>query len=127
MRTIANVIWVLIGGWFVALGWLLAAVLSLIGIVTIPAIPACLRMASYAIWPFGRTVVDDPTANPVGSSLFNLVWLVLIGWWLALVHLFAALGQAITVVGIVNALVLLKFIPLTLMPYGKRVVPVGTV
>lgn len=124
MRTLGNIIWVLFGGWLVALGWLLAAVLSVIGIVTIPAVPACLRMASYAFWPFGRTVVDDPAANPLGSGLFNVVWLVLIGWWLALAHLAVALGQAITIVGLVNVFGYLKLIPLALMPYGKKIVEV---
>ena len=123
MRTIANVIWVLFGGWFIALGWLLAALLSVIGIVTIPAAIPCLRMASYAFWPFGRTVVDDPSASPIGSGLFNIVWMILIGWWLAIAHLFAALGQAITIVGLVNVVALIKMIPLALMPYGKRIVP----
>lgn len=124
MRTLGNIIWVFFGGWLVALSWLLAAVLSVVGIVTIPAAPACLRMASYAFWPFGRTVVDDPSASPIGSGLFNIVWFVLIGWWLALSHLVAALGQAITIIGLVNVIGYIKLLPLALMPYGKKIVKV---
>lgn len=123
MRTVLNIIWVVFGGWLVALAWLLASVISVIGIVTIPAVPACWRMASYSFLPFGYTVVDDEDASPVGSAFFNIVWLVLIGWWMVLVYLVAALGQSLTIVGLVNAVGLLKQIPLALMPYGKKIVP----
>lgn len=124
MRTLGNIIWVLFGGWLVALGWLVAAVVSVLGIVTIPAAVPCVRMASYAFWPFGRAVVDDPNANPIGSGVFNFVWIVLIGWWLAIVHIVAALGQAITIIGLVNVVAYIKLIPLAFAPYGKMIIKV---
>ncbi|WP_336250566.1 YccF domain-containing protein [Stomatohabitans albus] len=126
MRTVLNIIWVVLGGWFTALGWLVAALFSVVLIVTIPAAPVCLRMASYSFWPFGRTVVDDPHASAVGSGLFNLVWVVFIGWWLALLHIFGALGQALSIVGLINAVAMLKMVPLAFMPYGKRIIDVDS-
>ena len=105
MRLVLNVIWVLFGGIWL---WLLYLVAGLIACVTIIGIPfglAAFRIGWYALWPFGRTVVDHPAAG-VGSTVGNVLWLLVFGWWLALGHITTAIAQAITIVGIPLALIL---------------------
>ncbi len=121
MRTVLNIIWLLFGGIWLALAYLLVGIVSCLLIVTIPVGVAFMRMAAYVIWPFGKRVVKKPGYGSF-STVVNIVWFVLLGWALALVHLVAALGQAITIVGITNAAVSVKMIPVSCFPFGKRVV-----
>jgi uncharacterized membrane protein YccF (DUF307 family) len=125
MRPILNIIWLLFGGLWMAIGYLAAALISFLLIVTIPFGFAALRIASYALWPFGRTIVDKPTAG-TGVLVGNVVWILLFGWWLAIGHLLSAAAMAITIIGIPLALANLKLIPVSLMPLGKEIVPVGS-
>lgn len=122
MRTLLNIIWVVFGGFWLWLTYLLAGVLACLLIVTIPWGIAAFRMASFALWPFGRTIVDKPGAGPA-STLGNIVWIVVFGWWLALGHITTAVAQAVTIVGIPLALANLKLIPVSLVPMGKDIVP----
>ncbi len=122
MRLILNVIWLVFGGLWLALGYLLAAVISFVLIITIPFGFASLRIASYALWPFGRTIVDKPGSGS-GALIGNIIWIVLFGWWLALGHLISAVAMAITIIGIPLALADLKLIPVSLVPLGKEIVP----
>lgn len=122
MRTLLNVIWFLFGGLWLALGYALAGVLFSILIVTIPLGIASFRMASYALWPFGRAVVAQPEAG-AGSVVLNILWVVLAGWWLAVGHVTTAIAQAVTIVGIPLAIANLKMIPVSLVPFGKEIVP----
>src|SRR5271170_8102020 len=117
MRLVLNVIWL-------ALGYLLAALVCFLLIVTIPFGFAALRIASYALWPFGRTIVDKPGAG-TGALIGNIIWLLLCGVWLAIGHLVSAVAMALTIVGIPLALANLKLIPVSLVPLGKEIVPVG--
>jgi uncharacterized membrane protein YccF (DUF307 family) len=122
MRTLLNIIWLVFGGLWLALGYALAGVVLCVLIVTIPLGVASFRMASYALWPFGRAVVAKEGAG-VGSVLLNIVWIVLAGWWLALAHVTTAVAQAVTIIGIPLAVANLKLIPVSLVPYGKQIVP----
>lgn len=125
MRLFLNIIWVVFGGFWLALGYVLFGIAACLLIVTIPAGVASFRMANYALWPFGRTVVEAPT-SAVGRSMngfSNVVWFVVAGLWLALGHIFTAATQAITIIGIPLAIANLKMIPVTCFPFGKRVVP----
>lgn len=121
MRTILNLIWLLFGGIWLALAYLIVGIVSCLLIVTIPVGIAFMRMARYVVWPFGKEVVRKPGAG-VGSTIVNVIWFVLIGWVLALVHIVAALGQAVTIIGLTNAVVSLKMIPVSCFPFGKRIV-----
>ncbi len=123
MRLILNIIWLVFGGLWLALGYLLAALVCFVLIITIPFGIAALRIALYALWPFGRTIVDKPTAG-AGALIGNIIWIVLFGWWLALEHIVTAIAMAITIVGIPLALANLKLIPVSLLPLGKDIVPV---
>jgi uncharacterized membrane protein YccF (DUF307 family) len=125
MRLILNVIWLVFGGLWMALGYLLAALVCFLLIVTIPFGFASLRIASYALWPFGRTIVDKPTAGTL-TLIGNVIWVVLFGVWLAIGHLVSAAAMAVTIVGIPLALAQLKLIPVSLLPLGKEIVPVGS-
>src|SRR3984885_10717906 len=124
MRLILNVIWLAFGGLWMALRYLLAALLSFLLIITIPFGFASLRIASYALWPFGRTIVEKPTAA-TGTAIGNVIWVLLFGIWLAIGHLVSAAAMAATIIGIPLALANLKLIPVSLMPLGKEIVPVA--
>lgn len=121
MRTLLNLIWLLFGGLWLALGYVLAGIVACILIITIPFGVASFRMAGYALWPFGRSVVDKPGAG-VGSGLGNVIWFVIAGIWLAIGHVTTAVAQAITIIGIPLAIANLKMIPVTCFPFGKEIV-----
>ena len=123
MRLILNVVWLLFGGLWLALGYLLAALVSFVLIITIPFGFAALRIANYALWPFGRTIVEKPGPRP-GALVGNGIWILLFGIWLAIGHVLTAIAMAVTIVGIPLALANLKLIPVSLMPLGKDIVPV---
>src|SRR3981189_45476 len=123
MRLILNVIWLVCGVLWLALGYLLAALICFILIVTIPFGFAALRIASYALWPFGRTIVEKPGPRP-GALIGNVIWGIPVGTWLALGHFVSAGAMAVTIIGIPLALANLKLIPVSLMPLGKEIVPV---
>ena len=123
MRLFLNVIWLIFGGLWLALGYALAAVVCFILIITIPFGIASLRIASYALWPFGRTIIDKPGVRP-GAMIGNIIWVILCGFWLAIGHLVSAIAMAITVIGIPLDLANLKLIPVSLFPLGKEIVPV---
>ncbi len=125
MRLLLNVIWLIFGGLWLALGYLLAALLSFVLIVTIPFGFASLRIAAYALWPFGRTIVDKPNAG-TPTLIGNIVWVLLFGIWLAIGHLTSAIAMALTFVGIPLALANLKLIPVSLMPLGKEIVDIDS-
>lgn len=125
MRLILNIIWLLFGGLWMAAGYLVAALVSFLLIIIIPFGFASLRIASYALWPFGRTIVDKPTSGS-GALIGNIIWVVLFGLWLAIGHLVSAVTMALTIVGIPLALANLKLIPVSLMPLGKDIVPVDS-
>ncbi|MBB1501474.1 YccF domain-containing protein [Propioniciclava sp. MC1683] len=130
MRAILNIIWLLFGGIWLALGYFLFGLLACLLIITIPAGIASFRMGTYALWPFGKTVVTKPTSG-AGSALMNGIWFVIGGLWLAIGHLTTAAAQAITIVGIPLAIANLKMIPVTCFPFGKQIVdsdsiPAGT-
>ena len=121
MRTLLNIIWLIFGGFWLALGYALAGIVFCILIVTIPLGVASFRMANYALWPFGRTVIDKPGAG-AGSVILNVIWIIFAGWWLALAHLISAVAMAITIIGIPLAIANLKMIPVTCVPFGKQIV-----
>jgi uncharacterized membrane protein YccF (DUF307 family) len=121
VRTLLNIIWFVFGGLWLALGYALAGVVFCVLIITIPLGVASFRMARYALWPFGRAVVPKAGAG-AGAVNLNVVWILLAGWWLAIVHVVTAIAQAITIVGIPLALANLKMVPISLVPYGKQIV-----
>ncbi|MDQ2698584.1 MAG: YccF domain-containing protein [Actinomycetota bacterium] len=121
MRTLLNIIWLVLSGFWMFLGYMLAGVLLCILILTIPWGIASFRIGKYALWPFGRTVVDKPTSG-VGSFLGNVVWVILAGWWLAIGHILTGIAMMITIIGIPLGIASFKLVPVSLMPLGKDIV-----
>jgi uncharacterized membrane protein YccF (DUF307 family) len=118
-----NVIWLVFAGLWLALGYLLAALVCFVLIVTIPFGIAAVRIAMYVLWPFGRTVVRRPDAG-APSTIGNFLWIVLFGWWLALGHLITGIALCITLIGIPLGLANFKLIPISLTPLGREIVPI---
>ena len=121
MRLILNVIWLVLGGFWLFLGYLVAGLLMCLTIIGIPFGIAAFRIGVFALWPFGRRVVARSTAG-LGSALGNLLWLVLAGWWLALAHLVTGIALCLTIIGIPLGLAGFKLIPVSLLPLGKDIV-----
>lgn len=125
MRLILNIIWLVFGGLWLALGYIFFGILACLLIVTIPAGVASFRMASYALWPFGRTVVETSQPGSVGAAgaaVMNVVWFLVAGLWLAIGHITTAAAQAVTIVGLPLAVANIKMIPVTCFPFGKVIV-----
>jgi uncharacterized membrane protein YccF (DUF307 family) len=122
MRLLLNVVWLVFGGLVLALGYLLAGVVCCIFVVTIPFGIAAFRIASYALWPFGRTVVDRRDAG-AGSALGNVIWFVFAGLWITIGHLVAGVALCVTIIGIPLGLAHFKLMPVSMMPLGKEIVP----
>lgn len=125
MRFILNLIWLVTGGLWLALGYIFFGIVACIFVVTIPAGVASFRMASYAFWPFGRSVVETSRAGSVGrasADVMNVIWFVVAGLWLAIGHIATAAAQAVTIIGIPLAIANIKMIPVTCFPFGKEIV-----
>ena len=123
MRLLLNLIWLIFGGLVMALGYAVAALIMLILIITIPFGIAAGRMALFCLWPFGRTLVRRADAG-VASSIGNVIWFVLAGWWLALGHLVTGVLMCVTIIGIPLGLANFKLIPVSLLPLGREIVSV---
>ena len=121
MRTLLKIIWVITGGIWLSLGYFFFGLLACVLVVTIPAGVASFRMANYALWPFGRTVVEKPGAGAM-SGLSNVMWFFVAGLWLAAGHIATAAAQAVTIIGIPLAIANVKMIPVTCFPFGKEIV-----
>ncbi|HEY4279120.1 MAG TPA: YccF domain-containing protein [Conexibacter sp.] len=123
MRLILNIIWFLLCGLWMAIAYAFAALICFILIITIPFGIAALRIAVFALWPFGKTVVRRSDAG-IASGSGNVIWLILCGWWLALGHLITGIALCITIIGIPLGLANFKLIPVSLLPLGREIVPV---
>jgi uncharacterized membrane protein YccF (DUF307 family) len=122
LNLVLNLIWLIFGGALVAIVYAIAGLICFVLIVTIPFGVAAFRMASFTIWPFGRTLVPKPTAG-VASGIGNVLWFVLFGWWLALAHILLAVAQFISIIGIPLGIANVKLVPVSLFPLGHEIVP----
>ena len=123
MRTIGNILWFVLAGWWLALVYVIAGVIACILIITIPFGIASFRLASYVLWPFGRRTVFRQDAG-VWSIIGNILWIVLLGWELAIAHLVAGLLLCVTIIGIPFGIACWKMVPLAFLPLGQQIVPV---
>lgn len=121
MTTLGNILWLILCGIWMAILYFIGGVLGLILIVTIPLGLQAFKLANYVLWPFGRTVVNEPGASVTLSVIGNAVWALLIGWWLALLHVGLAVIFFITIIGIPFGIANLKLARLALLPFGVRV------
>ena len=125
MRLILNLIWLVLCGWWMAILYVLAGIICFILfflIITIPFGIASWRIAGYVIWPFGRSIAIRRDAG-IASLIGNIIWIILIGWWLAIGHLTSGIALCLTIIGIPLGLADFKMIPISLVPLGVRIVP----
>jgi uncharacterized membrane protein YccF (DUF307 family) len=129
LSLLLNLLWIVFGGLWMALGWIVAAVIMAITIIGLPWARAAFNIASYTLLPFGRKAVSRAEhlgTHDIGTGPFgllgNIVWLVLAGWWLALGHLLTAILWAVTIVGIPFAWAHFKLAGIALWPIGKTIV-----
>lgn len=123
MRTVLNVIWVVLCGFWMALGYIAAGIIACLLIVTIPFGIASFRIAGYALWPFGRTAIRRPDAG-VMSAIGNVIWLIVAGIWLAIGHVVTGILLCLTIIGIPLGVASFKMIPISLLPLGREIVPI---
>ena len=130
LSLLLNVLWIVFGGLWMAIGWVIAAVLMAITIIGLPWTRAAFNIAMYTLLPFGQKAVsraeyygNEDVGTGVLGFLGNIVWLVFAGWWLALGHLVTAILLAVTIIGIPFAWAHLKLAGIALWPIGKMIVP----
>jgi uncharacterized membrane protein YccF (DUF307 family) len=123
MRLLLNIIWFVLCGVWMFVAYAFAALICFILIITIPFGVASLRIGTFALWPFGKTVIRRADAG-AGSGIGNILWFVLCGWWLAIGHLITGLALCITVIGIPLGLANFKLIPVSLLPFGREIVSI---
>ena len=123
MRLVLNVVWFVLAGLWLAIGYAFAALICFLLIITIPFGIAALRIAAYALWPFGATVVKRADAG-AASTIGNVLWILFCGWWLALGHLLSGIALCLTIIGIPLAIANFKLVPLALLPLGREIVSV---
>jgi len=122
VRLLLNVIWLVLAGFWLALAYLLAAVLLAITIIGLPFAKQSLKLARYALWPFGWALVQSPTRLKTLSAVGNVLWFVLAGWWLALGHILTGVALCLTIIGIPLGIADFKMAGAALVPFGRTVV-----
>ena len=122
MKFVLNLIWLLLAGVWMALAYCFTGLIMCVLIITIPFGLASFRIANFALWPFGRRVVDR---HDVGAPSFigNILWFLLAGFWLAIGHVVTGVLMCITIIGIPLGLASFKLVPVSLFPLGKVIVP----
>ncbi|POU02410.1 YccF domain-containing protein [Escherichia sp. ESNIH1] len=132
MRTVLNILNFFLGGFVTTLAWILATVMSIVFIITLPLTRSCWEIAKLSLVPYGNEAVHvdelDPSRRNVimntGGTLLNIVWLVLFGWWLCVMHILAGITQCLTIIGIPVGIANFKIAAIALWPVGRRVVSV---
>ena len=125
MRFILNIIWLVLCGIWMAIAYAVAGLICFLFfflVITIPFGIAAFRIANYVLWPFGRTITRHPRSG-VGSLIGNILWIIFLGWELALGHLITGILLCITIIGIPLGLANFKIIPISLVPLGVEIVP----
>lgn len=129
MSTLGNILWFVLGGFFMGLGWWLAGALAFLSIIGIPWGRACFVIGQFTFFPFGKEAIDREELSgkrDIGTGVLgllgNIVWFVLAGWWLALGHLMSAVACFVTIIGIPFAIQHLKLAGIALAPVGKTIV-----
>ena len=122
MRTLGNILWFLLAGVWLAVGYAVSGLLLCLTIIGIPFAVQAFKLASFSLWPFGRSVVAGRGSGGVVEVLVNLLWLVLFGWELFLAHLVVGAVLCLTIVGIPFGVQAFKLSVLALWPFGREVV-----
>ena len=123
VKTLLNLIWLVLAGCWLAVAYVVAAVLLAITIIGLPFAKQSLKLGGYALWPFGRALVQSPTRHKGLSVVGNVLWFVLAGWWLALGHVTTGVLLCLTIIGIPLGIGDIKMAGAALVPFGRQVVP----
>lgn len=132
MRAVLNILNFVMGGFLTTLSWLLATLVSIVFIFTLPLTRSCWEITKLSLFPFGNEAVHVDELNPdgknalmnSGGTLLNILWVIVFGWWLCLLHIAAGIAQCLTIIGIPVGIANLKIAAIALWPVGRRVVPV---
>ncbi|WP_437889408.1 YccF domain-containing protein [Phytobacter sp. V91] len=132
MRTVLNILNFVLGGFATTLGWLIATVASVVLIITLPLTRSCWEITKLSLIPWGNEAVHVDELEPgaknsllnAGGTVLNLVWFVLFGWWLCVMHIVAGIAQCITIIGIPVGVANFKIAAIAVWPVGRRVVSV---
>ncbi|GKX54940.1 hypothetical protein SOASR030_10520 [Leminorella grimontii] len=132
MRSVLNILNFILGGVFTTLGWLLATIVTVLLIFTLPLTRSCWEITKLSLFPFGNEAVHVDMINPddrnsvrnAGGTLLNVFWFIFFGWWLCLSHITAGIAQCLTIIGIPVGIANFKIAVVALWPVGRRVVPV---
>ncbi len=122
VTVLGNILWLALAGLWLGASYLVAGLLNCLTIIGIPFGVQAFKLAGYAFWPFGRVVVERPNADRALGCLGNGLWLILGGWWLALVQAVSGLILMLTIVGIPFGIVSFRMAGLALWPFGRIVV-----
>lgn len=122
MRTLLNVLWFVLSGLWLAIGYVVLGLVLCVLIITIPFGIACFRLAAFVLWPFGRALVRKPDAG-APSTIANVIWFLVAGLWMALAHVALGIVLCLTIIGIPLGLGNFKLAVAALAPLGKEIVP----
>ena len=119
MNFLGNILWLVLGGLLIALIYYLVGLLMCITIIGIPFGIQLFKLGTYALWPFGKELVDGPNQPGCVSIVMNLIW-ILVGWWeIALIHLGFGIVFCLTIVGIPWGMQHFKMAIVSIFPFGK--------
>lgn len=132
MRTVLNVLNFVLGGFATTLAWLFATLVSMLLIITLPLTRSCWEITKLSFIPYGNEAVHVDELYPeeanalanTGGTVLNILWFVLFGWWLCIMHISIGIAQCISIIGIPVGLANFKIAAIALWPVGRRVVPV---
>lgn len=119
MRLLGNIVWFLCAGLLSFIGWSLAGIILCLTVILIPFGLQCFKIAGFGLFPFGKSI--SPSSN-VSSLIFNIIWILAIGWELAVIHLASAFLLCITIIGILFALQSIKMAGISLFPFGITII-----
>jgi len=121
MRFIGNLIWLIFGGFISGMIYIIGGIGLCLTIIGIPFGLKAIRFGLFAMVPFGRRV-EDLEEQGIFALIFNIIWLVLFGWEIALTHLVFGILLALTIIGLPFARQHFKLVPMALLPFSHRVV-----
>ena len=128
MTLLLNILYLILGGGLVAgIAWMFVGFILAITVVGIPFAFAAFRIAGFAAWPFGRTLVDARDVGEetiFGTGLANILWIIFAGVWLWIAHVLAGIGYCLTIIGIPFGFAHFRLAAISFAPLGKRVVDV---
>lgn len=122
MKFLGNIIWLIFGGIFICIEYLIASILLMITIIGIPFGLQTLKLSMLALWPFGREIRDNGNSGGCLSIIMNIIWICVGGIWICISHLVFGVLFCITIIGIPFGLQHFKLAGLALTPFGKDII-----